>query len=66
MAILKNDEVVINFDAGEERIDLIMDYLGDIRTRGFLDPASISIKQNLATGEISLNAYTNHSADLTL
>jgi len=66
MALLKNDEVIINFDADEERIDLIMDYLGDIRNRGFLDPASISIKQNLATGEISLNAYTNHSADLTL
>ena len=66
MALIKNDEVIINFDADEERIDLIMDYLGDIRNRGFLDPASISIKQNLATGEISLNAYTNHSADLTL
>ena len=66
MAILKNDEVVINFEADEKRIDLIMDYLGDIRTRGFLDDASISIKQNLATGEVSLNTYTNHSADLTL
>ena len=66
MAILKNDEVVINFDADEDKIDALMDYLGDIRTRGFLDPASISIKQNLATGEISLNSYTNHSVDLTL
>jgi hypothetical protein len=62
----KNDEVVINFEADEEKIDLIMDYLGDIRTRGFLDLASISIKQNLASGEVLLNAYTNHSADLTL
>ena len=66
MAILKNDEVVINFEADEERIDILIDYLGDIRTRGFLGPESISIKQNLATGEVSLNAYTNHSADLTL
>lgn len=66
MAILKNDEVVINFDADEDKIDALIDYLGDIRGRGFLDYASISIKQNVTTGEISLNAYTNHSADLTL
>ena len=66
MALLKNYEVIINFDADEERIDALMDYLGDIRNRGFLDPASISIKQTLANGEVLLNAYTNHSADLTL
>jgi hypothetical protein len=66
MALIKNDEVIINFDADEDKIDAPMDYLGDIRNRGFLDPASISIKQNLATGEISLNAHTNQSADLTL
>ena len=66
MALLKNDEVIINFEADEDKIDALIDYLGDIRTRGFLDPASISIKQNLATGKISLNAYTNYSADLTL
>ena len=39
MAILKNDDVVINFDVDEDKIDALMDYLGDIRTRGFLDPA---------------------------
>ena len=66
MAIFKNDEVVINFDACENKLDSLEDFIRGVREKGFVDEASISIKQNLATGEVSLNAYTNHSADLTL
>ena len=66
MALIKNDEVIINFDADEDKLDSLEDFIRGVRERGFLDDASISIKQNLATGEVSLNAYTNNSADLTL
>ena len=56
MATLRNDEVVINFDAGEDKLDSIEDFIRGVRERGSLDDASISIKQNLAAGEVSLNA----------
>ena len=65
MEILKNDEVVINFDACEDTGQSRRFFRG-LRERGFVDDASICIKQNVNTGEVSLNAYTNHSADLPL
>jgi hypothetical protein len=66
MALLKNDEVIINFDVDEDKLDSIEDFIRGVRERGSLNDASISLKQNVTTGEVLLNAYTNHSADLTL
>ena len=66
MQTSKNDSVVINFDASEEELNHIIEYFSDIRDRGFLDDPSISITQNVVTGHLSFNAYTNHSYDLNL
>ena len=66
MTSLTNDEVVTNFDACEDKLDSLIDYFSNIRDRGSLENPSISIKQNVVTGHVSLNAYTNHSADLDL
>ena len=56
MTTLKNDEVVINFDACEDKLDSLIDYFSNLRDRGSLENPSISIKQNDVTGHVSLNA----------
>ena len=57
MITTKNDAVVINFDASEEKLKYLIEYFSNIRDGGFLDDPSISIKQNVVTGHLSRNAY---------
>ena len=44
MITTKNDAVVINFDASEEKLKYLIEYFSNIRDGGFLDDPSISIK----------------------
>ena len=57
MTTLKNDEVVINFDACEAKLGSLIDYFSNLRDRGSLENPSISIKQNVVTGHLFRNAY---------
>ena len=66
MITTKNDAVVINIDASEEKLKHLIEYFSNIRGGGFLDDPLISIKQNVVTGHLSLNAYKNKSYDRDL
>ena len=57
MITKKNDAVVINFNASEEKLNCLIEYFSNIRDGGFLDDPSISIKHNVVTGHLSRNAY---------
>ena len=53
MITKKNEAVVINSNASEEKLNYLTEYFSNIRDGGFLDDPSISIKQNIVTGHLS-------------